>query len=263
MLELKWNAATIKVDAVEVDPGAAAVVADADGERGYATLGDAVSSDPALVVTPQTVVARVGGLPEGAAPDEWFFEMFAARFDPEAWASTYYDSCFGQGNWSVEVDGEQAAFHLTGFEPSVVPEHPAPAGELVVLENGGFSMSTGPIGLSVGIDRDGMSWASRWGMDTWFLGPVTGDDLLAEARRGLDILYLDGWLDIFRVRTDLLTPDQLRMVVEHLIDDDTYVLFDETEVEGPGCSTTAGALFPDRVKSIEATHADPADGAPS
>ena len=259
MVELKWNAATVKVAADEVDPDAPAVVVDADGERPYPSLGEAVSVDPALVVTPDTVVERVGGLPAGEVPDTAFFEMFPARYDPLAWSGTYYDSCWGEGNWVVQVDGEQVAFFLTLYEPAAVPEQPAPSGELVVLENGGFSMSTGPIGLSVGIDSVGMSWASRWGMDTWYLGPVAGPDLLAEAQRGLDALFSDGMLDIHAVRTDLLSPDQLRDVVDGLLDDISYVLVTETTVTGPGVDTTVGELFPGRAKSIEATFGDEGD----
>ncbi|MFM7063638.1 MAG: hypothetical protein ACKO04_09140 [Actinomycetes bacterium] len=259
-MELKWNSATVKVAADRVDPDAAAVVVDVQGERTYPSLDQAVATDAALVVTPDTVVERVGGLPSGETPDGSFFEMLSVRFDPLAWSGTYYDSCWGEGNWDVQLDGEQVPFFLTLFEPASVHPQPVRAGELVVLDNGGYSMSTGRIGLSVGIDAHGMIWASRWGMDTWFLGPRRGTDLLDEARRGLDALWSDGVLDLFGISSDLLSPDELRAVVDLLLDDSSYVLVTETTVTGPGIDTTLGELVPDRVRSIEATFGGDDDG---
>lgn len=260
MLELTWSSATVTVHADKVSPDAAAVVVDAAGERAYPSLADAVGSDPALVVTPDTVVARVGGLREGEAPDECFFEMFEARYDPEAWVGTYFDSCWGEGTWQVQVDGEPARFHLTAHRPARLPERQAPAGLLVALVNGGYSMSTGEIGLSVEVDEYGAAWAVQWGMATWYLGPVAGEDLLAAATRGLDALWSDGVLDIFDIRTGLLSLDELRTVVDGLLDDTSYVLVSETTVAGPGFDTTVDEMFPGRVRSIEATFGDDGDG---
>ncbi len=253
MLEIKWNAATVRIDADEVDWGVAVVVADAHGERPYSSLDDAMSSDPALVVTPETVIERVGGLPEGEVPDESFFEGGTARWDPLAWSGTYFDECWGEGNWHVQLDGEQVQFHLTWCERAAEPLVPSPAGTLIELVNGGWSMTTGEIGMSVGIDEYGATWAHRWGMDTWYLGPVGDADLLAEAQSGINVLDNGATFDIFHIRTGLLTAEQLHTVVERLLDDPSYVLVTETTVAGPGLEATIAEMFPGRVRSIEET----------
>lgn len=190
------------------------------------TSWDYIQHDPNVRWWLRPGDAVTGGCTEtGHQLDTYAYEACVPfPFDGKAWEQTREDY-IDQGDWQLSWQGQQADFDLTKVKIRYVdPFTTELAGEWLEHESRGTSMTTGEIGETLWVKRDGTAWRSDWGCSCTFLGridpqnPVTsiledaqGDPLCTSIRRidsqVLDPARLRPLFDLVSGNDDNFDPD--------------------------------------------------------
>jgi hypothetical protein len=162
------------------------------------TTWKAVQDDPSYWLTPDSLLSGIDDTSE-----------IRFSFDGDAWEGTTFSFAFYEGEWQLEIDGALCSFDLSAMDIRYSFEWPvAETGMWIEIAEGGTSMTTGDIGVTVRIDERGL-WVDSWGGDLTFHGRV-----------GLDFSAYD-YLprpigSVESVTSEVFDPPQMRTLLKHL-----------------------------------------------
>lgn len=174
-------------------------VAVVDSESCIAATWAGLRSDDSLWIAPSTRLAGVCDTSE-----------IPFAFDAAEWERTLHNFAYEEGEWFLRVDADRQYVDLPNSDLRYRDERSIPpAGCYVEIEEGGTSMTTGPIGVTVSVDERGAAWTYQWGYEHIFHGrqPVGFSlcEFLPEVVSG-----------VARISSDVLTPQQMRSIVDRV-----------------------------------------------